>query len=351
MTPKIANVMKSISPPSGPTLGDFESKTVKVQSAAERSIAVIGDAWTLRVLRTIFRGKRRYGDFIKELGMSRAVLTDRLNKLVAHDVLLRDTREGGHPAYRLTERGLDLWPLFLAMWVWESDWGTGQDQDTWAPDVPRRQVVHTACGHTMQPQFKCRHCLQVVVPFETVAATAESSVIPQSMVIGLRSEEAKNLQDAFAAPLSISSAFRRNRQDAMHSTSTLQAHRLVRVIGDRWNSAVVAAAFRAVRTFSGFEHSLGIGPAQLTMRLAELQKLGILRSRAYAGARPEYRLTQAGIALYPVTMELVRWGNRWYWPGTPTFSILHLLCQHTLEARWHCGHCEAELMRETVRFA
>ena len=329
--------MGSNSPPSSPPLADLESQTAEGQSAAQRSIAVLGDAWTLRILRTVFRGKRRYGDFIKEFGVSRAVLTDRLNKLVAHEVLLRDTREGGHPAYRLTERGLDLWPMFLAMWVWETDWGTGQDQDTWAPDVPRRQVVHTACGHSMQPQFKCLHCLHVVLPFETVAAPAMTAEGP--------------LQTASAAPLVITSAFRRDRQDALHSTSTLQAQRLVRVIGDRWNSAVVAAAFRAVRTFSGFEQALGIGPAQLSARLAELQKLGILSSRAYAGARLEYRLTQAGIALYPVTLELVRWGNRWYWPGKPAFSVQHLLCQHPLEARWHCGHCEAELVRETVRFA
>ena len=327
--------MGPTSPSASPPDADFESQTAEGQSAAQRSIAVIGDAWTLRILRTVFRGKRRYGDFIKEFGVSRAVLTDRLNKLVAHEVLLRDTREGGHPAYRLTERGLDLWPMFLAMWVWETDWGTGQDQDTWAPDVPRQQVVHTACGHTMRPQFKCLHCHQVVLPFETAVAPAA----PAAPTL------------APAAPLAIPSAFRRDRQDLLHSTSTLQAQRLVRVIGDRWNSAVVAAAFRAVRTFSGFEQALGIGPAQLSARLAELQKLGILSSRAYAGSRLEYRLTQAGIALYPVTLELVRWGNRWYWPGKPAFAVQHLLCQHPLEARWHCGHCEAELVRESVRFA
>jgi DNA-binding HxlR family transcriptional regulator len=330
--------MGSNSPPASPSDADLESQAAQGQSAAQRSIAVIGDAWTLRILRTVFRGKRRYGDFIKEFGVSRAVLTDRLNKLVAREVLLRDTREGGHPEYRLTERGLDLWPMFLAMWVWETDWGTGQDQDTWAPDVPRRQVVHTACGHTMQPQFKCLHCHQAVLPFETAAVPAVTSAGPAAPA-------------APASPLAITSAFRRDRQDALHITRTLQAQRLALVIGDRWNSAVVAAAFRAVRTFSGFEQALGIGPAQLSARLAELQKLGILSSRAYAGSRLEYRLTQAGIALYPVTLELVRWGNRWYWPGTPAFAVQHLLCQHPLEARWHCGHCEAELVRESVRFA
>lgn len=328
------------SPPISPPDADFESLVAVGQSAAQRSIAVIGDAWTLRVLRTVFRGKRRYGDFIKEFGVSRAVLTDRLNKLVEHEVLLRDTREGKHPEYRLTERGLDLWPLFLAMWVWESDWGTGQDQDTWAPDLPRRQVVHTGCGHPMRPQFKCLHCQQAVLPFETTAIDATAQADPQAFT---------------AAPLAvapaITSSFRRERQDALHNTSTLQAQRLVRVIGDRWNSAVVAAAFRAVRTFSGFEQALGIGPAQLSMRLAELQKLGILSTRTYAGSRMAYRLTKAGIALFPVTLELVRWGNRWYWPGTPAFTVQHLHCKNPLEARWHCGHCEAELVRETVRFA
>ena len=48
--------------------------------------------------------------------MSRAVLSDRLSKLVAHQVLERVVQQGRHPEYRLTERGLDLWSLFLAMW-------------------------------------------------------------------------------------------------------------------------------------------------------------------------------------------------------------------------------------------
>ena len=52
-------------------------------SAAQRTIGVIGDAWTLRILRTVFRGKRRHGDFVREFGVSRAVLSDRLAKLVA----------------------------------------------------------------------------------------------------------------------------------------------------------------------------------------------------------------------------------------------------------------------------
>jgi len=304
-------------------------------SAAQRTIAVVGDAWTLRILRSVFRGQRRHGDFLQGFGVSRAVLTDRLTKLVGHGVLLRDVSGGGHPEYRLTERGLDLWSLFIAMWLWEIDWGTAQDPDTWAPDVPRLQLTHTGCGHTMRPQLRCQHCLGLVTPFETQADPRPVLASPAS-----------------AAPSIAASMFRRARQASPTGTDpTRPPQRLFRMVGDRWNSAVVAAAFRGTRLFSQFQEDLRIGPAQLSDRLSELQQLGILQARAYVGTRQEYRLTKAGIALYPLTLEMVRWGNRWLWPEADPLTIRHLPCGHTLDARWHCGACEQVLLRETVRFS
>lgn len=300
-------------------------------SAAQRVIAVIGDTWTLRILRTVFRGKRRYGDFVSEFGVSRAVLTDRLEKLVKHQVLERHSIDGGHPEYRLTARGLDLWSLFLGMWQWESDWGTARAPDTWAPDLPRAQVSHTGCGNTMQPQLRCHHCSGLIVPFET-------ALVPGSKL------------EAASTDAATSSGFRRARSGS-NDPRNADSQRLVRVIGDRWNSAVVAAAFRGTCTFSGFEQELKIGPAQLSDRLAELQKIGILRARAYAGARQEYRLTRAAVALYPVILEMVRWGNRWLTPKSGHLRVRHLTCNHLLDARWHCSHCEQELTRDSVRFS
>lgn len=304
-------------------------------SAAQRTIAVVGDAWTLRILRTVFRGKRRYGDFLQEFSVSRAVLSDRLSKLVEHRVLERHGPDGRHPEYRLTERGLDLWSLFLAMWLWETDWGTAQDPDTWAPDVPRAQLTHSGCGHAMRPQLLCLHCHAPVVPFDTRAEVGPGQD-----------------RDIRVGTTATVSAFRRARSRSPADRAPPQpAQRLVRVVGDRWNCAVVAAAFRGARLFSTFEEQLQISPAQLSARLAELQQLGILRGRAYAGARQEYRLTKAGVALFPITLEMVRWGNRWLWPEGAALAVRHLPCATTLDARWHCGHCALELTREAVRFS
>ena len=315
-------------PPAGDASGQARS------SAAQRTIGVIGDAWTLRILRTVFRGQRRHGDFVSEFGVSRAVLSDRLSKLVAHGVLERTVQQGRHPEYRLTERGLDLWSLFLAMWQWEMDWGTAQDPDTWAPDLPRQRVSHSVCGHAMRPALRCMACRAPVLPFDTRAEggggieTAASNDLPPP-----------------------ASAFRKARAGTGMADPGAPARRLTRIIGDRWNSAVVAAAFRGTRLFVRFQQELQIGPNQLSGRLSELQELGILRARAYAGTRQEYRLTQAGIALFPMTLELVRWGNRWLAPGGDPLQVRHMLCGELLDARWHCGHCEETLARETVRFA
>ena len=302
-------------------------------SAAQRTIAVVGDVWTLRILRSVFRGRRRYGDFVREFGVSRAVLADRLGKLVAHQVLERHGPDGRHPEYRLTERGLDLWSLFLAMWLWESDWGTAQDPDTWAPDVPRAQLSHTTCGHAMRPRLRCMSCHTEVLPFDT---RAEEPDVPATVA------------RAMAAS---GSAFRRARAREGDADATRPPQHLARVVGDRWNAAVVAAAFRGTRVFSKFQADLGIGPTQLSARLSELQQFGILRARAYAGTRLEYRLTRAGIALFPTTLEMVRWGNRWLWPEGAPLTVRHLPCQQLLDARWHCGHCEQELAREALRFS
>jgi|GEM_PF-706273 len=302
-------------------------------AAARRTIAVLGDVWTLRILRTIFRGKRRYGDFVKEFGVSRAVLTDRLGKLVEHGVLLRHAPDGSHPQYLLSESGLDLWSLFLAMWLWEHDWGAAKDPDTWVPDLPRAAVLHVGCAQVMRPQLRCTFCQAALIPQQTALM---APVLPTTGV-----------EPSMAAVLPVS-AFRRAR--SVSGTGAGSGTRLIRIIGDRWNSAVVGAAFRGTRTFSRFESELGIGPAQLSERLVELQALGILQAESCADTRQGYRLSEAGLALFPMTLELMRWGNRWLLPPEQALLLRHLPCGEPLAARWHCGHCQQALTRDAIRF-
>ena len=101
-----------------------------------RALELVGERWTLLILRDCFFGVRRFTDFQSHLNISRAVLTQRLTGLVDAGLLARTPR-GGREEYVLTERGLAIWPALYALTRW------GEAQSTRGP---RRIFAHVACG-------------------------------------------------------------------------------------------------------------------------------------------------------------------------------------------------------------
>ncbi len=106
-----------------------------------RSLEVLGERWTLLVLRDAFRRTRRFEDFQRDLGIARNVLTDRLGRLVDEGILRREQYQE-RPArfeYRLTDKGLALWPVMMTL----MQWGDRFYSD---PDGPPVVVCHRDCG-------------------------------------------------------------------------------------------------------------------------------------------------------------------------------------------------------------
>ena len=118
-----------------------------------RTLAVIGDRWTLMILRDCFLGVRRFEAFQARLGISRSIVTERLNLLVAEGVLERrpyQDRPVRHE-YRLTPKGLDLHPVIMAI----VEWGDRHYADEAGPPILRR---HKACGCDFHPVQVCSEC-------------------------------------------------------------------------------------------------------------------------------------------------------------------------------------------------
>ena len=322
-------------------------------SGASRAIDVLGDAWVLRLLRSAFRGARRFSDFLAELDVSRAVLSERLERMVGDRLLEKVAPQGGRPEYRLTERALDLWGTLIAMWTWERGWGTGRHEPAHPRDRPRSRLVHRACGHETLPVCACAHCSVPVTPFDTGAIPGPGAVASPGQSLA---EAADGGIAVLADPAHAESRATepdgpgRKRFRKSHSADRSALPTLMRVYGDRWNSSVVAAALQGARTFSEFERALAIGPTQLSDRLLELQSLGMLRARAYAGSRQEYRLTRAAIATFPITLELMRWGDRWLWDDRGPLAVRHHPCGQVLRLRWRCSHCGGDVGRTSLRF-
>jgi len=116
-----------------------------------RSIEVIGERWTMLVLREVFLGTRRFEDFRRRLGIARNILADRLEGLVEAGILERRLYQERPERfeYRLTDKGRDLYPVILAIKKWGDRWEAPA-----GPPVITRHV----CGEVIDPVPICPHC-------------------------------------------------------------------------------------------------------------------------------------------------------------------------------------------------
>jgi DNA-binding HxlR family transcriptional regulator len=121
-------------------------------------LEVVGEWWTMLIVRDAFLGIRRFDQFRERLGISRNILQQRLTWLVDNGVFDR-VQYSEHPPryeYRLTSKGRDLWPVLTAM----RQWG---DKHA-APDGPPLRVVHKACGRVTEAVLTCSYCGERVTP-------------------------------------------------------------------------------------------------------------------------------------------------------------------------------------------
>jgi DNA-binding HxlR family transcriptional regulator len=122
-----------------------------------QSLEVVGEWWTLLILRDCFLGVSRFEEFVDRLGIARNVLTDRLDTLVDAGVLRRrpyDEARGRHD-YLLTEKGRALWPVMTALRQWGDEWILGEGNE---PIL----LEHRDHGHHTTVQMTCDECGEIL---------------------------------------------------------------------------------------------------------------------------------------------------------------------------------------------
>jgi DNA-binding HxlR family transcriptional regulator len=125
---------------------DYERQDCSIASALE----VIGERWTLLIVRDALFGVRRFSDFHAHLDVPKAVLSDRLSSLVEHGILERrpDPEHSGRHFYELTEAGRELWPVLNALLVWG-------DRNRYPSGSLFR---HATCGTELDERAACPAC-------------------------------------------------------------------------------------------------------------------------------------------------------------------------------------------------
>ena len=118
----------------------------------QRALEVVGEKWTLLIIRDAMNGVRRFDDFRRHVGLSDPVLADRLRKLVAAGILETVPYRAAGPRarleYRLTDRGRDLHPVLIALMQWG-------DRHLAGADGPPIEILHQDCGAPLRVVVEC----------------------------------------------------------------------------------------------------------------------------------------------------------------------------------------------------
>jgi DNA-binding HxlR family transcriptional regulator len=117
-----------------------------------KSLELIGERWTMLIVREVFLGNRRFDEMAARLDIARNVLTARLTRLVDEGVLTK-VRYQERPErfeYRLTEKGIDLWPVIVSLLQFGDRY--------YAPDGPPMVLIHKDCGGEVDAHRTCARC-------------------------------------------------------------------------------------------------------------------------------------------------------------------------------------------------
>jgi DNA-binding HxlR family transcriptional regulator len=133
---------------SRPWILDYDTENCTIGAA----LAIVGEKWTFLVLREAFNGVRRFDDIRRRIAAPRQILTDRLARLVDQGLLrkvpYREPGQRSRSEYRLTEKGLALFPLIVALLEWGNEYAA-------SPAGPVAELTHRDCGAPVRQELRC----------------------------------------------------------------------------------------------------------------------------------------------------------------------------------------------------
>jgi DNA-binding HxlR family transcriptional regulator len=135
-------------------MADLRDDYIAENCSIQRALSVVGEKWTLLVMREAFYGAQRFDQFHSRIGCARNILSERLATLTRAEILARvPYREPGQRErheYRLTPKGRELITVVIALMQWGDRWEPG-------PDGPPVRILHRDCGEPVEAILRCQH--------------------------------------------------------------------------------------------------------------------------------------------------------------------------------------------------
>ena len=281
-----------------------------------RALEVVGDTPTLLIIQSYWLGARRFEEFRKQTGLLKALVSNRLKKLVEEGCFKKVVYSDRplRSEYVGTEKLRDQYKLSLAMLNWERKWFDGTNENK-----VHIELRHKNCGKVTDPVPVCSCCRSNVKARET------------DWRLGPGGGE-------------MVAEYGRRRQDAFNKgrPHTALFDNFSYVIGDRWRSLIIRSIFRNLNKYDEILGDTQMATNILTDRLKSLCEEGFLKKEQYQSnpRRFSYKLTDKGLDVYPVMMLIMEWGDKWYPdPKGPPLLLTHRPCNHPLQIDMACSAC------------
>lgn len=297
----------------------IETKTLRLipSSSLDHALTTLGDGSTFAVLRHAFLGVSRFDEFHMEGGITRRTLSKVIKRLLEDEILHARPYQSRplRSDYKLTEKGLALYPVMLMFWKWDHTWNSGHAH----PDYDF-ELRHIGCGKCFEPRMICLHCRNEVhvvdIRYEINPVAMEN---PRPMV---RRRWGGSTQ-------------------AELPTDNLVAQRIY-ALTDRWSHLTLGAIFVGRHSYGSIRDELGIAPGILSHRLNLLIETGFIDKRpAREGTlRLNYHLTDMGRDVFQITLALMQWSQKWLEQSrVVTIRQFHRTCGAPLDFATVCGEC------------
>ena len=302
------------------------SKTKLIRTCSIwRALELLGDKPTLLILEAYWFGSRRFAEFCSNTGLLKTVVSNRLQKLIAAECLVKE-RYSQSPIryeYRSTEKLRTIYPIALSMLDWERKWS--DDQNKLHVDL-----IHNNCGKVTAPRAVCQSCRQTIDARDV--EWQEGPGIGQMQALYSRRRKSKSTPQTQA--------------------QTVLFDVLAGIIGDRWSMLIIRALFTGHSEFNEIHSDTQIATNILSERLSFLMEQNILRKDLSKGEqRPSYKLTTRGLDIYPILLTLMAWGDQWFADENgPPVLLKHRSCNHPLILEIACNVCDGEVSYSNIKF-
>ena len=254
-------------------------------AAVRQPADAICDRWSLEIVLHLLPEARRFGDLVRLSGMASGLVATRLSALQALGVVDRRPYSAGPPrhVYFLTPMGDELKAVLGQMIRWEQRWGS-------APPPPAADAI-TWAAEGLATSSDCAVC-HGPVSARAVTLRVEPGLLPKP----------RQKQTI------------RRRTSAPPPTAAQPGHPIpqsLAIFGDKWGIEILICAFFGLRRFNDFRVVMGVAGNILSDRLGRLTAAGILSEARPGSDLPGYWLTEKGVDLYPVTVAVQTWADRW----------------------------------------